>query len=202
MKLRLISVMIAVAALCAALPAAAQSPTPTARLDQGLAAAERGDYTTAYRLWKPLAEQGDAGAQRYLGTMYDKGHGVARDHDAAVRWYRKAAEQGDASAQSMLAFMYYNGAGVPQDYAVAAGWWRKAAEQGDDLAQYFVGIIYLDGKVGLQDYVQAHKWFNLGAASGNTDALKARDSVAAKMTPAQIAEAQRLASAWTVRPAN
>ena len=43
---------------------------------------------------------------------------------------------------------------------------------------------------------QAHKWFNLGATSGDADAVKNRDIVASKMTPAQIAEAQRLASAW------
>jgi len=47
-----------------------------------------------------------------------------------------------------------------------------------------------------QDYAQAHKWFNLAAASGDADAVSNRDRVAAKMTPAQIAEAQRLASEW------
>ena len=45
-----------------------------------------------------------------------------------------------------------------------------------------------------EDYVQAHKWFNLAAAQGAADATKHRDIVAAKMTPAQIAEAQKLAS--------
>jgi uncharacterized protein len=54
-----------------------------------------------------------------------------------------------------------------------------------------------------QDYVQAHKWFNLAAAripASETEsraiAIKSRDSVASKMTPAQIAEAQKLASEW------
>ena len=56
--------------------------------------------------------------------------------------------------------------------------------------------MYANGPRLAQDYVQAHKWFNLSAASGNADALKNRDLVASKMTPAQIAEAQRLASAW------
>ena len=44
-----------------------------------------------------------------------------------------------------------------------------------------------------QDYGQAHMCFNLAAATGDAGALKSRDFVAAKMTPAQIAEAQRLA---------
>jgi uncharacterized protein len=47
-----------------------------------------------------------------------------------------------------------------------------------------------------QDYVIAHMWFNLAAASGDKDAVKARDVVAAKMAPTQIAEAQKLAREW------
>jgi TPR repeat protein len=62
--------------------------------------------------------------------------------------------------------------------------------------QIYLGVMYANGQGVAQDYVQAHKWLNLGAASGNADALKNRDLVASKMTPAQIAEAQRLASAW------
>ena len=48
----------------------------------------------------------------------------------------------------------------------------------------------------LQDYVLAHMWYNLAAAQDAGVAAKNRDRVAAKMTPAQIAEAQRLAREW------
>ena len=49
-----------------------------------------------------------------------------------------------------------------------------------------------------QDYVQAHMWLNLAAAHDDEVKLAtvARDDVAAKMTPAQIAEAQRMAREW------
>jgi uncharacterized protein len=47
-----------------------------------------------------------------------------------------------------------------------------------------------------EDYVTAHMWFNLAAASGNKNAVKGRSMVAAKMTPAQVAEAQKVASEW------
>ena len=47
-----------------------------------------------------------------------------------------------------------------------------------------------------QNYVQAHKWWNLAAVSGDKDAIKNRDIVAGKMTPPQIAEAQKLAREW------
>jgi TPR repeat protein len=45
-----------------------------------------------------------------------------------------------------------------------------------------------------QDYVIAHMWLSLAAAGGNFTAE--RDFIAAKMTPAQVAEAQKLAREW------
>jgi len=68
-------------------------------LHDGNAAAQRGDYATALRLWRPLAEQGDAAAQYNLGNMYVKGAGVPQDDAEAVKWYRLAAEQ-DSSTSS------------------------------------------------------------------------------------------------------
>jgi len=47
-----------------------------------------------------------------------------------------------------------------------------------------------------QDWVQAHMWYNLAAAQGLEPANKLRDSLAKKMTPAQIAEAQKMAREW------
>jgi hypothetical protein len=80
---------------------------------KGVAAYNSGDYATALRELRPLAEQGDAGAQYILGFMYDAGKGVAQDLAEAVRLYRLAADQGLDDAQSNLGVMYYNGEGVP-----------------------------------------------------------------------------------------
>lgn len=70
--------------------------------EQGSAAHNRGDYATAYRLWRPLAEQGLAEAQSGLGAMYANGHGVTQDYAAAVAWYRYAADNGHAGAKYFL----------------------------------------------------------------------------------------------------
>ena len=75
---------------------------------------EREDYETAYKLFLPLAEQGDADAQFNLGVMYDEGDGVPQDYKEAFKWYRLAAEQGDAFAQFELGVMYDERLGVPQ----------------------------------------------------------------------------------------
>jgi len=97
----------------------------------GLDAYKRQDYKTAYKLWLPLAEQGDADAQVLLGVMYDKGQGVPQDYKESIKWYRLSAEQGDAEAQSNLGLMYYNGQGVPQDYVSAHMWWNLSSANGD-----------------------------------------------------------------------
>jgi len=169
-------------------------------LNDGLAAAKRGDYATALRLWRPLAEQGDASAQYYLGFAYSEGEGVPQDYAEAVKWYRLAAEQGYANAQFNLGFMFGNDQGLQQDYAEAVKWYRLAAEQGNAAAQYNLGLMYAEGRGVPQDYVQAHKWFNLAvsrfSAPKRDRVVRNRDIVAAKMTPAQIAEAQRLAREW------
>ena len=84
-----------------------------------------------------------------------------------------------------------------QDYATALRLLLPLADQGDASAQNNLGLMYDYGHGVPQDYVQAHKWGNLAASKlSGTDgaqAVKNRDIVAAKMTPAQIAEAQKLA---------
>jgi len=82
------------------------------------------------------------------------------------------------------------------------------AEQAHPRSQYKLCVMYARGLGVPQDYVQAHMWLSLAAAFRaeswrdptlvelSDDADKARDLVAAKMTPDQIAEAQRMAREW------
>src|SRR5580700_4440838 len=97
-------------------------------IEDGYDAARRGDYETAIRLFRPLADHGDVLMQIQIGSMYEGGYGV------------------------------------PQDFAMAHMWYNLAASRpspGDD-------HLFRD------------------------EAVKFRDEIAAKMTPAQIAEAQRM----------
>jgi TPR repeat protein len=102
--------------------------------DEGVAAYDSGDYATALKELRPLAEQGEASAQGNLGVMYAKGQGVPQDYKEAVKWYRKAAEQGDATAQNNLGGMYFDGKGVPPDYVQAHMWFNLAGAAGNDEA--------------------------------------------------------------------
>ncbi len=78
-----------------------------------------------------------------------------------------------------------------------------AAERGDADAQVSLGLMYAFGHGGPLDLVQAYKWFDLAASryaasekEGRDRAVRGRDLAAAKMTPAQITEAQKLAHVW------
>jgi hypothetical protein len=128
------------------------------------------------------------------------GRGVPQDDAEAVRWYRLAAEQGVALAQTNLGVMYASGRGVPKDDVEAVRWFRLAAEQGVALAQTNLGLMYANGEGVPQDYVQAHLWFNLAASRLTGEererAVRGRDLVAGRMTPAALNEAQRLAREW------
>lgn len=83
-----------------------------------------------------------------------------------------------------------------RDYTTAVRLNRPLAEQGDANAQYNLGVFYDNGLGVPQDKVRAYMWFNLSAAQGREGAAAFRDLIARRMTPAQIAEAQRLAREW------
>ena len=167
-----------------------------ADLSAGYKAYQRGDYATALRIFRQFADQGDADAQLNLGVMYERGKGVPQDYAAAVKWFQKAAGQGYASAQYIVGNMYDKGLGVTEDYAAALKWYRKAANQGYAPAQTSLGFMYSIGQGVTLDLVQAHMWYNLSSAKGNKIAGEVSDLLAKLMTPAQIAEAQRLAREW------
>jgi len=155
------------------------------------------DLALAASWFREAAEQGHAGAQYNLGYMYANGEGVYKDSALAVSWYRNAAEQGDADAQFNLGMKYLSGDGVSQDSVLAAGWLRKAAEQGLVPAQCNLGAIIEAGDGVLKDLVAAYMWRNLAAAQGDRSAVLGRNALEKIMTPAQIAEAQKLSREWT-----
>ena len=105
------------------------------------------------------------------------------------------AAKGSADAQLNLGEKYAKGQGVPKDAAEGAKWVRKAADQGDEGAQNYLGWMYAKGEGVPKDAIRAYVCFNL-AALKLPEAAKARDDLEKTMTPAQIAEAQRLSREW------
>ena len=118
-------------------------------LEDAYSALNEGDYATALRLFRPLADEGNVAARKALAIIND---------------YCLDADKGNALAQFSLGFIYEKGLGMPQDY------------------------------------VRAHMWFSLAAAQGTKGAAEWRDRLAARMSPAQITEAQKLAREWKPKP--
>jgi TPR repeat protein len=176
---------------------------PTEDLDAAITAYGAGDYAAALKLLRPLAEQGNPGAQYNLGQMYRNGRGVPQDLGEAIKWYRRAADQGDPLAQYNLGVLYDEGRGVPQSHGDAMAWYRKAANQGDPRALYNLGVMYEKGQGVVPDSAQAYVWYSLAAfrfqgqdAQARELVMRSRDRVAATMSPAQLAAAQKMAREW------
>jgi TPR repeat protein len=70
--------------------------------EDGMASYNRGDYAPAIRLFRPLAQAGNAKAQHLLGVMYHRGQGVARNTVRAMAWFSVAARHGDREAQASI----------------------------------------------------------------------------------------------------
>ncbi len=186
------TILVLAVLVCVTAPSAAMAGP----YDDAMAAFEKGDYATALKLFQPLADQGDAGAQTQLGLMYDLGLGVSQDYARAMSLFHEAADQGDVTAQQDLGEMYFFANGVAQDYALAAKWYLRSANQGDAIALYKLGLMYAKGQGVPQDNVQAYRWLNQAvsrypAGKDRDDATTALNVVAKTMTPAEIAEAQK-----------
>jgi uncharacterized protein len=165
-------------------------------LEDAVFAYRRADYATALRVYRSLADHGLAIAQFNVGLMYDNGQGVPKDEAEAIKWYRLAADQGRADAQYQLGHWYYR----QNSYAEATKWFHLAADQGRADAQSNLGAMYAEGDGIPQDLVQALKWFILAAAQNHKEAIENRDKAILLMSPAQIADGQKLAREWKPAP--
>ena len=167
-----------------------------ADFEAGKDAYNAGDYETAYKEWKALAEQGHTKAQIHVYMMYSFGEGVTQDDKEAMKWLRLAVEQGDARAQLELGAVYKAGLIVTRDFKEAMKWIRLAAEQGYADAQFALGQMHLKGQGVTQDYIIANMWFNIAANSAANsaarNAMMFKDTVESKMTSEQLLEAQNL----------
>ena len=103
------------------------------------------------------------------------------DYATALQLFRPLANEGNVAARKAVAII--------NDYCLKA-------DKGNALAQFTLGFIYEKGLGVPQDYARAHMWFSLAAAQGTKGAAEWRERLAARMSPAQITEAQKLAREW------
>ncbi len=145
------------------------------------------DIIGAESWFRKAAEQGHGDAQTELGLIKLF---FRKDYADAEKWLRKGAAQNHAGAEYLLGSMFAMGWGVEKDYVEAVKWTQKGAEQGHIEAQKDLGTMYFTGQGVEQDYVEAYAWWNL-AAKTDTNAADKRAILEKRITPAQVAEAQK-----------
>lgn len=157
----------------------------SAQLKKGISLYDKSEFVAAYEILLPMAEQGNAQAQFFLGKMYRYGLGKPADAKRAQKWFdlaikndvvnimKKEARQGVASAQSNLGVMYYEGLGVDRDPQVAAVWNQQSAEQGYAIGQSNYAAQLLHG-IGVQKNAeQAAFWYEKAAQQDYAQAQNA-----------------------------
>jgi TPR repeat protein len=144
---------------------------------------DRGQCDTAFQELLPVAEQGHADAQFYVGEIYSdrSTSGAGGSERDAAKWYRLAAEQGHAGAQTRLAGMYLwrSHAVGGRDVTQAVSLYRSAADQGHPEAQARLADLYararrfpkeLTPALLPKNPVEAAKWYRTAAEQGSVSA--------------------------------
>ncbi|HEB58059.1 MAG TPA: sel1 repeat family protein [Gammaproteobacteria bacterium] len=142
-------------------------------LEDGARKYREGDYLAAYRLWKPLADAGNADAQYNIALLLMNGEGVKKNDREALFLFLEAARQGHAEAQYNAGYMFAAGRGIATSYIDAKLWWERAAEQGIVAAQYNLGVLYAFGRGVGVDNERAIGLWRKAAKAGYEEARRA-----------------------------
>lgn len=200
-EMRMKSGLLAAAAALALLLAA---PSARAQGDPDLASAKRAydasEFVEAAKLVRPLAEQGNPGAQFLMGQMLFFGLGMERDDAKAAQWYGMAAQAGNTEALYRLGYLHATGQGVAYDPAAAERFWIAAASKRHRGAIVALADFYHEGLYRKEDETLARRWLNRAAMTGDIESMYKLGR--RLMTPETVATDFRRAYAWLYIAAN
>ncbi|CAM4193509.1 tetratricopeptide repeat protein [Pseudoalteromonas byunsanensis] len=140
----------------------------SATLEQGIEAANSGQFEVALKEFQYLADMGYGPGIYELAKMYQGGYGVSKDIHKAAKLFQDAVNTGVADAMFSLAVMYENGEGVKQDKQKAVELYTRAAKKNLAAAQFNLGVMYTNGDGVIKDYHTAMDWYEKAAASNYT----------------------------------
>jgi TPR repeat protein len=151
-------------------PAPAAAPV-TPSIAAGSVAASNRDFALALANFQPLAEQGDADAERAMGQLLMQNCTGLQDNPAGVEWLTKAAAAGNMAARNLLGLAYLTGHGVPLDDNKAFALFSQTAAAGNAIGEMELGYLYNAGRGVPQDRYQGLQWTVKAAEQGNGGAL-------------------------------
>lgn len=167
--------------------------------DQGLGGPS--DAAKATESCLAAAKAGNVVAMNEMGVRYQRGTGIRADNVAAIGWFTVATQYGLATAFINLGNCYETGNGVRQDFSRAGEYYAAAAKGGNPVAQMLIGRFFEEGLGTPVNPAYAYVNYTRAAAGGLQDAAKKRDEIKAKLTPAQLKEAEDILSGAAAKAA-
>jgi TPR repeat protein len=164
--------------------------------EDGVTAAQNGDFDTALREFTVAAAEGLDLAQYNLAILYFTGQGVEQNHAEALRWTLAAAEQGHLNAQFNLGALYYTGTGTAVNLEEALRWYTIAAQSQHSGAQYNLATMYELGEGTAVDLVEAHFWASAAQYNEFADAPALLGRLSTQMSAEQLSAARVRFAEW------
>jgi uncharacterized protein len=172
------------------------APAAAANVKDGVDAWQRGDYTGAVSIWRPLAEANDPDAAFDLAQAYKLGRGVPTDLAQAKTWYGKSAQAGHIQGAANYGLLLFQDG----DRRSAMPWISKAADSGDPRAQYVLGTALFNGDLAAKDWPKAYALMTRAAAAGLPQATTSLSQMDQFMSPEDRQKGLQLASQMASRP--
>jgi len=142
------------------------------------------------------AEQGNAQAQYIVGTMFEEMPAPAQSIQPSFNSTSSLNTLGNLGVQTNPGTTFDLCLDISDGPIEAIKWYRRAAAQGFTDAQIRLGKVYEFGHGVPHDDMLAYMWFDIAARQGREESRKYRATIAARINPELIPEAQGLAEEW------
>lgn len=172
------------------------TPAVAATVKDGVDAWQRGDYSGAVAIWRPLAEANDPDAAFNLAQAYKLGRGVTTDLGQAKTWYGKSAQAGHIQGAANYGLLLFQDG----DRRSAMPWISKAADAGDPRAQYVLGTALFNGDLATKDWPRAYGLMTRAAAAGLPQATTSLSQMDQFMSAEDRQKGLQIASQLAARP--
>ena len=149
------------------------APLYAGPVEDAAAAYRRGDYETALRLFRQLADQGRANAQYNLGVMYAKGRGVLQNDVEALNSSALQQTKATPPPSTILEPSMPEVRACRTTMLRRRNGMRRLQTKGSAAAQFNLGAMQSKGEGVPKDLVHGYMWFDLAAARGDERSDKA-----------------------------
>jgi localization factor PodJL len=154
------------------------------------------DFAKAAYWYGKSAAAGNAPGQYRLGTLYERGKGVARDMNAALGWYERAASLGNVKAMHNAAVLSANNDQKKPDYAKAFKWFSLGAAHGLKDSQFNLAVLLERGLGTKVNAKEALFWYSMAAKQNDADANKRAGVLAKTMSSADLQSTEQQLREW------